>query len=67
MSRFRFGPIGLFFSGMEDSLLSELLSLCVTAKRKERRKAEEKTRKETRKEGGHLDCKPLEEDKPKLT
>ena len=35
----------------------------VTAKRKERRKAEEKTRKEEE----HLDCKPLEGDKLKLT
>ena len=39
----------------------------VTAKRKERRKAEEKTRKDTRKEGEHLDWKPLDGDKLKLT
>ena len=40
---------------------------CVTAKRKGRRKAEGKTRKETRKGGEHLDRKPLEGDKLKLT
>ena len=59
-------------SGMEDGYAYQLLynlcaQMCVTAKRKDGRKAKEKTRKETRKGGGHLDRKPHEGDKLKLT
>ena len=39
----------------------------VTAKRKDRRRAKEKTRKATRKGGEHLDRRPHEGDKLKLT